>query len=78
MRTFSPMHPLAVAIALLRPSPAEVLAVAHREGDMRSANSFSPICPGPVVAVAGLIAIGLVGGLAAPFRLGARFIRGSR
>jgi len=59
---------------LLCPAPREVLALAERESDPREAASFEAIHVGPVLAFAGLVAIGVLGIVMAPIRLVARIL----
>lgn len=47
-------------VSSLKPRDREVLALAEREADPRSAARFEPICRGPWFAVAALAVVGLL------------------
>jgi hypothetical protein len=55
--------------AALRPSGKELERLVHAEMDPSRYASFRPITAGPVVAVLGLALVGVLGIVAAPYRL---------
>lgn len=63
-------------VSALKPRDREVLALAEREADPRSAARFEPICRGPWFAVAALAVVGLVSLPGMAWRL-ARALAGS-
>jgi hypothetical protein len=56
-------------VAALRPDGRELVRLVRSETDPDQYASFQPITAGPVVAVAGLMLVGVLGILAAPIRL---------
>ncbi len=64
--------------ALLRPSAAELRALAERETDPQHAAEFEQLCPGPVLTVLALLGIGALAVLVAPVRIAAGLLRGER
>ncbi|HTD33635.1 MAG TPA: hypothetical protein VK665_08255 [Candidatus Elarobacter sp.] len=64
--------------ALLRPSPAELRALAERETDPRFAAEFEQLCPGPLLTVLALAGIGALAVVTAPVRIAAGLLAGRR
>lgn len=62
-------------VAMLRPSPRSVVALAQRETDPAAVAGFEPILLGPVMTLVALVAIGVAGIVVAPFRLIGRLVR---
>jgi hypothetical protein len=62
-------------IAALRPDGEELLPLVRAEMDPKRYGSFAPITAGPLVAVLGLTAVGLLGMLSTPVRLARRLLR---
>ena len=56
-------------VAALRPSGNEILQLARAEMDPACYARFEPLTAGPVCALAGLVAVAMLGILAAPMRL---------
>jgi hypothetical protein len=62
----------------LSPTDAEVVELALRETDRDAYDQFTPIAGGPVLAVAGLVAVGVLAAIVTPFRIVRGLRRGPR
>jgi hypothetical protein len=60
---------LAAALRKLRPDRDELRRLVEREVDPAAYDRFEQLTPGPLLAAAGLVAIGVYGALAVPLRL---------
>lgn len=60
---------IAGALAKLRPNGRELHRLVRMETDPAHAHRFEELTPGPVLAVAGLVLVGICGVVSAPFRL---------
>ena len=56
-------------VAALRPSGPELEQLVHAEMDPARYAAIRPIAAGPLVAIAGLLVVGILGIASAPFRI---------